>query len=75
VKVLARVGALSHTEEEGIRLLLSLTLFASFATAQRWTEQRADVKQPWLVGGDYVPATAIDGREPAGGFKSRTNTQ
>src|SRR5579863_5646710 len=32
-------------------------------TAQRWSEKRADdwyARQPWLVGSNYVPATAIN---------------
>jgi hypothetical protein len=35
----------------------------SFAQATRWTEQRATdwyAQQPWLVGSNYIPATAIN---------------
>ena len=35
----------------------------SFAQPARWTEQRAKewyAQQPWLVGSDYIPATAIN---------------
>jgi hypothetical protein len=45
-------------------LVLALTL-VSVATAQpqRWSEKAAnewDAKQPWLVGSNYIPATAIN---------------
>jgi hypothetical protein len=45
-------------------LLLSLLTAAfSFAQAPRWTEQRGNdwyAHQPWLVGSNYIPATAIN---------------
>ena len=45
-------------------LLLLLFIAAdSFAQTPRWTEQRAAewyAHQPWLVGSNYIPATAID---------------
>ena len=45
-------------------LLLLLLLCASFALAQTlWTEQQANdwyMKQPWLVGANYIPANAIN---------------
>src|ERR1700740_2446099 len=44
-------------------LLLSFTAATSFAQATRWTEQRANdwyARQPWLVGSNYIPATAIN---------------
>ena len=37
--------------------------FSSFAQSARWTEQRANdwyAQQPWLVGSNYIPATAIN---------------
>ncbi len=43
-----------------------LVCFAAMLTAQpqqRWTEQKANTwyqQQPWLVGADYIPATAIN---------------
>jgi len=44
-------------------LLLSLS-FCSFAAArQRWTDKEAQVwyaKQPWLLGSNYIPASAIN---------------
>jgi hypothetical protein len=46
--------------------LLCLSLFyAAISSAQpsRWTEQRANdwyAQQPWLVGSNYIPATAIN---------------
>ena len=36
---------------------------ASYAQPQRWTEKQANewyAKQPWLVGANYIPATAIN---------------
>ena len=41
--------------------LFSATI--SFAQSARWTEQRANdwyARQPWLVGSNYIPATAIN---------------
>jgi len=49
-----------------MRLLLiftSLLVSAGFAQPQRWTEKAANewyAKQPWLVGSNYIPATAIN---------------
>lgn len=43
-------------------LTLALALGAA-APAQRWTEQKANAwygQQPWLVGGNFTPATAIN---------------
>src|SRR5271169_1959433 len=46
--------------------VVSFTLvfaLCSFAQTPRWTEQRANdwyAKQPWLVGSNYTPATAIN---------------
>jgi hypothetical protein len=48
------------------KTFLVLVLFlgsACFAQAQRWTEAKANEwyqKQPWLVGANYTPATAIN---------------
>ena len=47
------------------RLLIATLLLASsvFAQGQRWSEQAARdwyAKQPWLVGANYIPATAIN---------------
>jgi len=45
-------------------LILPLTIIAAGALhAQRWTEKQANdwyAKQPWLVGANYTPATAIN---------------
>jgi Cellulase (glycosyl hydrolase family 5) len=47
-----------------LRTLLLLSFATpSFAQRPRWTEQRAAdwyAQQPWLVGSDYIPATAIN---------------
>jgi hypothetical protein len=47
-----------------MRLLLIVLWLASALTAQpRWTEKAANewyAKQPWLVGANYIPATAIN---------------
>jgi Cellulase (glycosyl hydrolase family 5) len=47
----------------GIILFSFFAATFSFAQPQRWTEQRANdwyAKQPWLVGSNYTPATAIN---------------
>jgi hypothetical protein len=44
-------------------LLLCFTAASTFAQPPRWTEQRAAdwyAHQPWLVGSNYIPATAIN---------------
>jgi len=44
-------------------LFLLFSTAASFAQAPRWSEQRAAdwyAQQPWLVGSNYIPATAIN---------------
>jgi hypothetical protein len=44
-------------------LLFSLIAALAPAQTQRWTEDRANAwhrKQPWLVGANYIPATAIN---------------
>jgi hypothetical protein len=44
-------------------LLLFATAAASLAQSPRWTEQHAMewyARQPWLVGSNYIPATAIN---------------
>ncbi len=47
-----------------LRTLLPLaTALAASAFAQRWTEAQANAwysRQPWLVGANYIPATAIN---------------
>ena len=43
--------------------VLILISFSAFAQNARWTEQQANewyAKQPWLVGANYSPATAIN---------------
>src|SRR6478672_10399640 len=47
------------------RLLVVSTMLAAAALgqSQRWTEAKANewyARQPWLVGGNYIPATAIN---------------
>jgi Cellulase (glycosyl hydrolase family 5) len=44
-------------------ILFFLAATLSFAQPARWTEQRANdwyAQQPWLVGSNYIPATAIN---------------
>jgi len=44
-------------------LFLFFAVAVSFAQPPRWTEQRAAewyARQPWLVGSNYIPATAIN---------------
>ena len=44
-------------------ILVSLAFTAAAAEPPRWTEQAARdwyARQPWLVGGNYIPATAIN---------------
>jgi hypothetical protein len=44
-------------------ILTSLFLAAGWAQPQRWPEKTANdwyAKQPWLVGSNYIPATAIN---------------
>ena len=46
-----------------IVVLLTSSAVHSLALRQRWTEQQANAwyqKQPWLVGSNYIPATAIN---------------
>jgi Cellulase (glycosyl hydrolase family 5) len=46
-----------------ILFLASFAALSSCAQAPRWTEQRANdwyARQPWLVGSNYIPATAIN---------------
>jgi hypothetical protein len=43
--------------------LVPLVLWTAAAQPQRWTESRANAwyqRQPWLVGANYIPATAIN---------------
>src|SRR3954466_12546179 len=47
------------------RLFIALVLLACHASAQsvKWSEEKANdwyAKQPWLVGANYIPATAIN---------------
>ena len=47
----------------GVFLLLPLALQITAAQTQRWTEAQANAwyqTQPWLVGANYIPATAIN---------------
>src|SRR3712207_9493921 len=44
-------------------VILLLCRLAVAAPAERWAERRANVwydRQPWLVGSNYVPATAVN---------------
>lgn len=44
-------------------LFFLLTVTFSYAQSPRWTEQQANdwyARQPWLVGSNYIPATAIN---------------
>ena len=44
-------------------LLLFLLPSATAAQNQRWSEQKANdwyAQQPWLVGSDYIPKSAIN---------------
>src|SRR5579883_1906365 len=45
------------------KILSALLLLAAQLAAQRWTAQAANEwygRQPWLVGSNYLPATAIN---------------
>lgn len=45
------------------RLLLGLAMAVTLPAAERWTEAQAKAwyaKQPWLVGSNYLPASAIN---------------
>lgn len=47
----------------GLLLICVLTLQPAAQPASRWSEARANewyAKQPWLVGSNYIPATAIN---------------
>ena len=47
----------------GLLLLASITLATASATRERWTGQQATdwyARQPWIVGANYIPATAIN---------------
>jgi hypothetical protein len=47
----------------GLALTLGLTTVCSQAQTARWEEKRANdwyEKQPWLVGSNYIPSTAIN---------------
>jgi hypothetical protein len=68
-----KIPRLPHLSS-GLLLLLSLASYAGIGTSadnragsasvrQRWTEQQANdwyAKQPWLVGANYTPASAIN---------------
>lgn len=44
-------------------VVLGLFSYAAFAQPQRWTEQKANdwyAQQPWLMGSNYVPKSAIN---------------
>jgi cellulase (glycosyl hydrolase family 5) len=46
-----------------VLLLVSLALAAPSAQTARWSEEKANAwyaKQPWLVGSNYIPASAIN---------------
>lgn len=46
-----------------ILFLVPVALWTASAQPQRWTEAKANAwyhKQPWLVGANYIPATAIN---------------
>src|SRR6476619_4660470 len=47
------------------RLFIALALLAGVASAQsfKWSEEKANewyARQPWLVGANYIPATAVN---------------
>ena len=47
----------------GLLLLASVTLATASAARERWTEQEArdwSARQPWILGANYIPATAIN---------------
>jgi hypothetical protein len=53
---------LTHVKQFRIALILLVSSAAAVA-APRWTEAKANLwyaKQPWLVGANYIPATAIN---------------
>src|SRR2546425_4330781 len=44
-------------------LIMLLSTAAPAAPAEKWSQQKANAwyqKQPWLVGSNYIPATAIN---------------
>jgi len=46
-----------------VLLLASVTLATASAARERWSEQRAEdwyTRQPWILGANYIPATAIN---------------
>jgi hypothetical protein len=56
------MSTLRKTVQTFVVILLVFNLAAA-AQAQRWSEQKANEwygRQPWLVGSNYVPATAIN---------------
>jgi hypothetical protein len=60
--VLRRVKGNSMTKRAFV-LVLSLLAICGIAAAQRWTEAKADewyAHEPWPVGSNYIPATAIN---------------
>src|SRR5215472_16480811 len=47
----------------GLLLLASMSAVTADAARERWTEQQANewyARQPWILGADYIPATAIN---------------
>src|ERR1044071_5108115 len=55
------VSVLSVAQVIGVWLLLAITALA--AQTDRWSEKKARdwyAKQPWLIGSNYNPATAIN---------------
>ena len=62
-RVLSRAGrVLSRVGLAGM-LLLAVSLAAQAGTPERWSRQAAQqwyAKQPWLVGANYIPASAIN---------------
>ena len=76
-----RVAAMKKTMVIGVWLIGSLVaLGLTPAPAGRWSEAKANewyAKQPWLVGSNYIPATAINELEmwQAETFDPRTHRQ
>src|SRR4051794_39621758 len=59
--VLSVVSVLSVVQVVAVLALLAVSAFA--AQTDRWSEQKARdwyARQPWLVGSNYNPATAIN---------------
>src|SRR5258707_8795375 len=54
---------LKYVLSTAILIAMALSATAAFPQTARWSEQKADewyAQQPWLVGSNYVPKSAIN---------------